>query len=198
MIPKIIHQVWIGDQTKRPKFMQEWKDNHPDWEYILWDDDRVDSEDWANKKHIQMYRESGRPHGATDVMRYEIIYRYGGIVIPADEQFVSTLDDLLDEPFTVYECEKIYPGRLMPLFGAEKGYPLLQLTIEELGKREMGEPWITSGNMFWTEMCEGSDIKILPAYTFLPYHHRGYEYKGGGKVYGRQHFGTTHNKYGTL
>jgi hypothetical protein len=112
---------------------------------------------------------------------------------------VSSLEPLLEhERFTVYECEQVYPGRLIPLFGAKAGDTLLEKTIAELGKREMGEPWITSGNLFWTEMCEGEDIVILPAYTFLPYHHKGYTYTGNGRVYGKQHFGTTHNKYGTL
>ncbi|HCT52382.1 MAG TPA: mannosyltransferase, partial [Balneola sp.] len=42
MIPKIIHQIWIGDQSKRPsEMMKTWQDMNPDWEYMLWTDDNL-------------------------------------------------------------------------------------------------------------------------------------------------------------
>lgn len=198
-IPRNIHQVWVGDPLKRPKLTYEWAKQHEGWNYTLWDDERVRNEEWQNQHHIDHFYNFGQMHGVADVLRYEIIYKYGGIVVPADEEFVSTLDPLLAyERFTVYECDEIFPGRLTPIIGAQAGDSLLKKTIDELGKREMGEPWITSGNMFWTEMCEGEDIPILPSYTFLPEHYRGYQYQGNERIYGRQHFGTTHKKYGTL
>jgi mannosyltransferase OCH1-like enzyme len=44
IIPKVIHQIWIG--TPQPpevfiKYMDSWKHYHPDWDYILWDNERV-------------------------------------------------------------------------------------------------------------------------------------------------------------
>ena len=37
MIPKCLHQVWIGDQSKRPQeCMDTIKRDNPDCEYKLW------------------------------------------------------------------------------------------------------------------------------------------------------------------
>ena len=37
MIPKVIHQIWIGDQSKRPtEAMETIKKDNPDCEYKLW------------------------------------------------------------------------------------------------------------------------------------------------------------------
>ena len=37
MIPKVIHQIWLGDQDRRPTpLIQTWKDMNPEWEHKLW------------------------------------------------------------------------------------------------------------------------------------------------------------------
>jgi mannosyltransferase OCH1-like enzyme len=42
MIPKIIHQIWVGDQSKRPdKLIQTWIDKNPSWQHKLWTDDNL-------------------------------------------------------------------------------------------------------------------------------------------------------------
>ncbi len=33
MIPKIIHQIWIGPKPAPTKFMDTWRDKNPDFEY---------------------------------------------------------------------------------------------------------------------------------------------------------------------
>jgi hypothetical protein len=38
MIPKIIHQLWIGPHPCPVEIMHTWKNKHPDYEYILWDE----------------------------------------------------------------------------------------------------------------------------------------------------------------
>ena len=35
MIPKIIHQIWIGPKESPTKPMDSWKNKNPDFEYIL-------------------------------------------------------------------------------------------------------------------------------------------------------------------
>ena len=38
MIPKIIHQIWIGPKPAPTNLMNSWKNKHPDFEYILWNE----------------------------------------------------------------------------------------------------------------------------------------------------------------
>ena len=41
MIPKIIHQLWIGSNPRPSKFMDTWQTNNPDFEYIYWNEDEI-------------------------------------------------------------------------------------------------------------------------------------------------------------
>ena len=42
MIPKIIHQIWLGDQSKRPnEFIKTWVDMNPSWKHILWTESNI-------------------------------------------------------------------------------------------------------------------------------------------------------------
>ena len=37
-IPKIIHQLWIGPKQAPINLMNTWKNKHPDFEYIFWNE----------------------------------------------------------------------------------------------------------------------------------------------------------------
>ena len=55
MIPKIIHQIWFGNQDNRPKeIMEKWKTMNPDWEYFLWTEDDIKEYlvELDNQKHF--------------------------------------------------------------------------------------------------------------------------------------------------
>ena len=41
MIPKIIHQLWIGTKPPPTKFMDTWRDKNPDFEYIRWNEEEI-------------------------------------------------------------------------------------------------------------------------------------------------------------
>ena len=40
-IPKIIHQIWLGDLPAPTTWMQTVKNHHPDYDYRLWTDDNL-------------------------------------------------------------------------------------------------------------------------------------------------------------
>ena len=41
-IPKIIHQIWIGDKSKQPvELMKTWETMNPTWEYKLWTEENI-------------------------------------------------------------------------------------------------------------------------------------------------------------
>ena len=41
MIPKILHQIWIGPKAAPSNLMRSWKEKHPEFEYILWNEDEI-------------------------------------------------------------------------------------------------------------------------------------------------------------
>ena len=201
-IPKIIHQIWVGDMDAMPSgWMQTWKDKHPDWEYKLWDNDAVWSREWKNQRLINDYRSSRTWHGVADVVRYEILHEFGGFVAPADSECVKPIDKLLEignnDIFTCYECPPVYGDRLTPILGCTMGNELMGKLVDGLQDVPPGEPWVYTGNMYLTNMVAKEKyprLTIYPNYYFFPEHHQGYSYKGKN-FYSRHHYGTTLNSY---
>ncbi len=93
-IPKIIHQIWIGP-VPHPKLYQKYRDIclalHPDWEYKLWTDIDIENWDFPNK---DLYKKSISYQERADIIRYEILHKYGGLYLDADYMCLTKLDEL--------------------------------------------------------------------------------------------------------
>jgi len=93
MIPKIIHQIWIGP-NKRPDiwmdtFKKEYIKSNPEWEYILWTDDNIYELFDAFPLMFKIYTIESTYNGKSDLLRYLILYKYGGIYIDADSVWIN-------------------------------------------------------------------------------------------------------------
>ena len=78
MIPKILHVVWVGDESKRPdNCIQTWREHNPDWRVQVWGNAELAEYGWINARHMRdmQHRELS---GLADLMRWEILYHEGG------------------------------------------------------------------------------------------------------------------------
>src|SRR5665647_30559 len=92
-IPKIIHQIWIGTSVppEFERFQASCKRYHPDWEYRLWTQNDIPSLHMRNENLVHKSRNPGE---ISDLMRYEILYRYGGVYLDFDCECLQPLDAL--------------------------------------------------------------------------------------------------------
>lgn len=204
-IPKIIHQIWIGNEKRPEKLMETWKNKHPDYEYKFWNEESLKQFDFECQNRIN---EMETFCGKCDIIRLELLHKYGGIYIDADSFCIEKIDDYLlnYEAFFGYENEKcrgslISNGNL----GFIKNHPLLRNMIDfiknhEISRRKTGKAaWKTTGPVlltyFYRQYVNDKNIKLLPSNFFLPIHVTGETYLGHGKVYAHQEWGSTHDKY---
>jgi mannosyltransferase OCH1-like enzyme len=175
MIPKIIHQIWIGDQSKRPsKLMQTWSNNHPEWEYRLWTEGQINDFGLFNRKK---YDTHPMLSGKADIARYEILFKFGGFFIDADSISIRPMDDLLDNKFiAVYESET-YRGSLLAngYFGcvAESRTMFNMINkVRSLDENRMvnRHAWETTGPLPFTKEVSKENVKILSSNAFMPVH----------------------------
>lgn len=113
-IPKIIHQVWLGSSfpEKYIYFQNTWRMFHPDWEYILWTEKEIEEFGLVNKA---AYDESTNYGQKSDIARYEILYRMGGLYVDTDFECFKSFDIL-------HHCFDFYTGTgFGPLFHAYIG-----------------------------------------------------------------------------
>lgn len=90
-IPKIIHQIWLGSPLPKQykKYQKSWRHHHPDWEYKLWTDADVEAFQLHNKKLFDEAKNYGEK---SDIFRYEILHRYGGVYIDTDIECLKPFD----------------------------------------------------------------------------------------------------------
>ncbi len=95
VIPKIIHQIWLGPKTPPAIFKKSQESIqklYPDWEYKLWTDADVSHLGLYNQKYYDLSDNFG---AKADILRYELLYRYGGIYLDVDFICKKPFDRLL-------------------------------------------------------------------------------------------------------
>ena len=199
-IPKIIHQIWVGSKEMPVEWMQTWKDKHSEWEFMLWDNESVFKHNFRHKDKIERCIAKGLPHGAADIIRYEILYEFGGVVAPADSICLLPIDELLDieeDCFCCYQHEVKRPGILSPHLGTSVNNELMGKIIDRIPSN-IKQPWQQTGNLLLTKMVKelGYPIKIYPSVFFIPVYNDNTTQEG--KSYADHKWGSTLHRYKTI
>ena len=130
-IPKIIHQLWIGEKPAPIKLMNTWKEKNPDFEYIYWNEDEIKKRNFKFKCQDKI-DEIEEINGKADIMRWEILYKYGGIFLDADSICIEPMNEELYEKkcFASWEQENVRKGLIATgTMGFPKKHPLVKGAI---------------------------------------------------------------------
>lgn len=188
MIPKIIHQIWIGPK-KRPDiwidtFRIDYINKNPEYEYILWNEDNI--EPLFNDFPIYriVYDLEQTYNGKSDILRYLILYIYGGIYIDADSVWINqkSFNTLLEQvndsevfagksPYnleSLTQKDKKYENTICGgVMGSSKNNALMLLLIEGIQKyitRDWGNIRIAKKDYTRKRMTTGVCELIGPLY----------------------------------
>lgn len=128
MIPKIIHYTWFSGEPfpeKIQKCIDSWHQYMPEYEYVLWDAERLKEID---SPWLRECLEKRKWAYAADLVRMYAVYKYGGIYLDTDCLVYKSFDPLLKEScFIGKENSFHFEGGLMECylsshcFGAEAG-----------------------------------------------------------------------------
>lgn len=206
MIPKMLHFVWIGDESKRPdNCINTWKKLNPTYKVYVWGNKDYEKNKWVNAKHMaEMYPKELA--GVADMMRYEIIHAHGGIALDADSYCVRPLEDWLLEPsdIAVWESETLRKGLVsLNCIGCLPKSPFFQQVIQDIKEKPSvtdRRAWQTTGPQALTDTWNKTKypLTIYPSHYFIPNHFAGKPYEGTGQVFAKQYWASTHGKNDTL
>tara|TARA_B110000208_G_scaffold191158_1_gene257145 strand:- start:129 stop:1589 length:1461 start_codon:yes stop_codon:yes gene_type:complete len=228
-IPKIIHQLWIGPKTPPTKFMDTWKNKHEvaGFEYIRWTEEEMQKRGFKSQLQNKV-NDMNEINGKADILRWELLYEYGGFFVDADAYCIEPVTYLVEKykAFVGYENEQVrgagWTGdnpeyddvlaRTHPLIATgTMAFPpkhdLPRLAIEWIKNNDVNvnrtgkRAWRTVGPGLLTRLYhskEWKDITVLPSYYFLPIHVTGCTYIGHEKVYANQEWGSTKNSYDNM
>jgi mannosyltransferase OCH1-like enzyme len=205
MIPKIMHQMWVGPKPAPMSLIQTWRDAHSSWEHILWNEDTLRHyfpQGLYNQSHYDAMPEW---NGKCDIARWEILQKFGGFFLDADAICVSPLDEYLleNDSFACYENELMRPGLIAAGYiGASENNALIRLLVNELHAKTIVRSrffrrpaWKTVGPLFLTKTVHKfkyTNLAVYPSFYFIPRHYTGVEYSGPAKIYAKQLWGSTH------
>lgn len=110
--PQIIYQTW-KTKTKLPDnfriWSSTWKNNHPNYKYLLWDDE--DNRNFIKDNYpdfLKIYDSYDKNIKRVDAVRYFFLYHYGGIYADLDFESLKPIDPLLKE----YQDYDVILGRM--------------------------------------------------------------------------------------
>jgi mannosyltransferase OCH1-like enzyme len=94
-IPKVIHYSWFG--TSQPsdlmkRCIDSWSSQLPQYQIVRWSDLEVS----AKSAYAQAAVEARNWGNLSNLLRYAVLYRYGGIYLDVDVEVLKSFDPLLE------------------------------------------------------------------------------------------------------
>lgn len=151
-IPQKIHFIWIGPKPfprESVENVRSWMGKHPDWTVYFWTDrarpvpypgmQTRSIKDLEFLKLKECYDTSDNFGEKSDVLRYEILYKEGGIYVDHDVTCFKEFDGLnraydfycgIDMPYTSLLPSCVFTTN--NLIGAKPGHPILKNCIDRL------------------------------------------------------------------
>lgn len=240
-VPRTIHQLWIGDASLRPtKLMETWAAKHPSYTYIMWNEAEIerrlalgkagadDSDATFAASYARVETRVGQIeeiNGKADILRWVILYAYGGVFCDADSICIEAIDGMLDcRAFAGYENERVRGPGWSPNFpeihshkhalialgcvGFVAGHPIAERALEWIERNPVStaetrqRAWYTVGPGLITRVCHSENLQgtivVHPSHLFLPHHYTGDKYRGHDRVFAYQEWGSTKRSYARM
>jgi mannosyltransferase OCH1-like enzyme len=175
MIPRIIHQIWLGPDPlpeEHARWIESWKRHHPEWDHRMWTEDNLPA-DPLRREVLDRLR---MPVERADILRLEALHRHGGVYVDTDVECLRPIDDVLTGENLI--GVQLKPGRVTNTFiAASAGHPLLEKGLHQL--RPMKVYWTMSshwdplkqvaGPPFLERLLSGRrEVKLLEPAMFFP------------------------------
>jgi mannosyltransferase OCH1-like enzyme len=162
MIPRILHQIWVGPNPLPEDFRgyrESWRRHHPDWDMPLWTEANLPT-DFTRKEAYERLRV---PAERCDIILLELLLRHGGVYVDTDLECLRSIDPLLDGIDFCVTYNK--PGRVSTaLIAAIPGHPIIEQALRDIRPRtEYGvDKHATGPGLFTRVLREYPEVTIFP------------------------------------
>lgn len=148
------------------RYQESWRRHHPDWEMRLWTEDSL-PDDLTRR---EVYERLRNPAERSDIIRLEVLYRFGGVYVDTDVECLRPIDPLLedDADFFVGAVQGKVENAVI---GAVAGHPILERALRELRPVTEYGADLTQGTGPWfltALLREYPEVTIYPQEVFSP------------------------------
>jgi mannosyltransferase OCH1-like enzyme len=147
-IPRIIHQIWLWGKNlpiEFKRYWNTWKNHHPWWDYILWDDESINK---LPKLDISILNILKNFSEKSDYLRFCIIQEFWWIYADTDFECLKSFENIiLNKEFFIGREENEYCNAW--LFWATKNNNLVSLIVEKIPETIMENLTQDSFHKIW-------------------------------------------------
>lgn len=189
-IPKTIHQIWLGSELPEiSKYLRDRMMNiNRNWDYKLWGEEEIQK---FGLKNSELYNNIKNYGAKSDIARYEILQRLGGIYIDTDFDCVKPFDDLCGLDFFAGNGHISEPEVFNSIIGSMPDGKIINSYVEGLlgiktfndnidGVMNTTGPYYITRQYFSNTTSEDNSV-IFPTKFFFPfpaiYRHQTRDYK---------------------
>jgi len=164
MIPKIIHQFWLGSEPPESVVYhhETVARTNPDWRVKLWNEKEVNEYICKRETYNNIPNQLA---ACVDVIKLHCLKKYGGVVMDTDFIGVRPLDPVLK--YSAFACRQPDGVTCNAVYGAKKAHPWIDAMLSD--KRHT---WCCPHCCYIMEPAmTGLDVEIVPTDWFFPYGH---------------------------
>jgi inositol phosphorylceramide mannosyltransferase catalytic subunit len=168
VIPRIFHHIWVGPEPLPAEFQRyrkTWQRHHPDWKFHLWGEDNLP----GDLRRPEVYETLRVPAERADILRLELLFRFGGVYVDADFECLRPFDPLIAglDFFTAF----LKPGRVNnAIIGSVPNHPIIDEALTELRPATTyGYDKAAAGPHFFDELMKGHpEATVFAPELFYP------------------------------
>jgi hypothetical protein len=169
-IPRTIHRVWLGGRPipeEHERFGESFARHHPDWEMRLWTDEDLPALGIGTAE-----RERSRTHSElSNLVRYEVLHRHGGVYVDTDVECRRPLTPLL-RGIDAFAALEVPGGVGTAILGSVAGHPAFARAAR-LARHTLGtsahSPDANGPHFLSLILEQESNVAIFAAHLFYPY-----------------------------
>ena len=143
---------------------------HSSWKVMVWQDP-LKKDGFLLEKYWSKANSGAQ---LADLLRLDVVYRFGGVYIDSDLKLFRSLDGLA-ENYNFFIASEDGLALTNAVFGAKKEHPAIKALIDELNNNEPDwtkPPNETTGPYFFAEHLKWrDDISVLPRESFYTYNY---------------------------
>jgi mannosyltransferase OCH1-like enzyme len=155
MIPKIIHQIWIGNKElpdEEKEWINSWKANNKEFEHVLWTNNNIIKLPEAYELIIKSLE--NKMALISDIYRYYILFLYGGFYVDTDIINYRSINGLSHYRYVFLRPHKNANHFTNAFFGISKNNKLLincLNNIKPLNKNQIKNGYAYTGGQILTK-----------------------------------------------
>lgn len=141
-IPNILHLIWVGSNSVPNNVtdrVNKWKELMPTWIIRVWTDNDINSSTFP-EAFVEKINQANTPAQKADIMRYYIIFKFGGFYVDTDvipHKSLECLRYLGHDVILYHDNDLTWDYIINCFFGAAPNHPVFETACKMILDAEL-------------------------------------------------------------